>query len=401
MIMFNMNSLKLKKYQLGGCLLLSVYLCACNTEPNIDIPEEIASLENLTVVAPDTNPIQSNPPVRTAIYGDTEDVMIGALRFFETDHLGRVFIADGSLNVVHVYDPDGSYIAQVGSEGDGPGEFRRINSITFDDNHLHVMDAQSLRISLFDLNTFEYVDDMDLPFTPDFSGGYFTSPSSFDLMDDGNYLIHFSMGYASGQADSEEKRTLTGKILDTALNVVLDKLSYSFPASEALVRRDGTSLHVMGMPYKRSSHVHYNNGQIFHGWSEELLFKWYDLSGTNLRSLYVPNKNVPLSRDEIIREYADRDEPWRSMVRNDQMPETWPAFVEAFQDDEMRVWAGLYIDDPESYTWQAYTIEGELYASFTWPRSKSLKTVRNGALYTIETDPDTDLRQVAKYQFES
>jgi hypothetical protein len=306
MIKLNMNSKILKKSWLGGCLLFSLYLCACNTEPNIDIPDEISSLENLTVIAPDTNPIQSNPPVRTANYGDTEDVMIGALRFFEADHLGRVFIADGSLNVIHVYGPDGSYIAQVGSEGDGPGEFRRINSITFDDNHLHVMDAQALRISLFDLNTFDYVDDMDLPFTPDFSGGYFTSPSSFDLMDDGNYLIHFSMGYASGQAD----------------------------------------------------------------------------------------------RDEIIREYADRDEPWRSMVRNDQMPETWPAFVEAFQDDEMRVWAGLYTDDPESYTWQAYTIEGELYASFKWPRSKTLKAVSNGVLYSIETDPDTDLRQVAKYHFE-
>lgn len=388
------------KNQLGIYLLLSLYLCACNTQPDIDIPEEIASLENLTVVDPDSDPIQTGAPVRTAVYGDTEDVIIGALRFFETDHLGRVFIADGSLLVIHAYDPDGNYIGQVGSEGDGPGEFRRINSITFDDTYLHVMDTETLRISRFDLNTFEYVDARDLPFTPDFSGGYFSPPNSFDLLDNGNYLIHFSLGFVSGQEEEDENRNLTGRIMDLTINEIQEEFVYSLPANEALVRREGTSLYAMNVPYKRTSHIHYNNGQIFHGWSEELLFKWYDLTGSTLRSLYVPYNNVPLNRDEVVSEYADRDEPWRSMVRNDQMPETWPSFIEAFPDDEMRVWAGLYTDNPDSYTWQAYTIDGELYASFTWPRSKTLKAVRNGALYTIETDPDTDLRQVAKYRFQ-
>lgn len=88
------------------------------------------------------------------------------------------------------------------------------------------------------------------------------------------------------------------------------------------------------------------------------------------------------------------------MVRNDQMPPTWPAFIKALPDDENRVWAGLYTDDPESYTWAAFTGEGELFALFTWPRNRTINSVRNGEIYTIETDPDTDLRQVAKYRFQ-
>lgn len=102
----------------------------------------------------------------------------------------------------------------------------------------------------------------------------------------------------------------------------------------------------------------------------------------------------------MVGEYDDRDEPWRSMVRNDQMPATWPAFTMALPDDENNVWAGLYTDDPESYTWMAFTEEGELYASFIWSRNRTIQSVRNGEIYTIETDPDTELRQVAKYRFQ-
>lgn len=390
----------MKKVYLTFFLTVFISISACTSNPDIEIPEEIAALENLTIGSLNMDPVQADAPERIAIFGDTDDVIIGQLRFFETDHLGRVFIADGSMNVIHVYSPEGNYITKVGNEGDGPGEFRRINSITFGDGYLHVMDGQSLRISRFDLNTFAYIDDMDLPFEPDFSGGYFTYPSSFDLMEDGNYLIHFDMGYSSGQPDSEKERKLTGRILDTENGKIQDSSVYSYPAGEALVRREGTSMHVMGMPYKRNSHIQYLNGTIFHGWSEELLFKWQDAAGGYLRALYIPYEKASLERDLIIREYADRDEPWRSMVRNDQMPETWPAFIKALTDDENRVWAGLYTDDSESYTWKAFSQDGELYASFVWPRFKTIQSVRNGEIYTIETDPDTDLRQVAKYRYE-
>jgi hypothetical protein len=390
----------LKKAFFIICLPVLIYIGACTSTPDIEIPEEIATLENLTVGSMNMDPVHANAPERVAIYGDTDDVMIGQLWFFETDHMGRVFIADGSQNVIHIYSPEGDYITKAGGEGDGPGEFRRINSITFGDGYMHVMDGQSLRISRFDLDTFAYVDDMDLPFEPDFSGGYFTYPSSFDLMEDGNYLIHFDMGYSSGQPDGEKERKLNGRILDSENGKIQDSSVYSFPASEALVRREGTSMSVMNTPYKRTSHVQYNNKTIFYGWSEELLFKWQDIAGGYLRSLYIPYEKASLERDLVIREYADRDEPWRSMVRNDQMPATWPAFMKALPDDENRVWAGLYTDDPESYTWKAFTQDGELYASFVWPRYKTIQTVRNGEIYTIETDPDTDLRQIAKYRFQ-
>lgn len=375
-----------------------VCISACTSAPEIEIPEEIAALENLTVGSMDNDPVYTNAPKRVAIYGDIDDIIIGQLRFFGTDHLGRVFIADGSLQVIHVYTPDGDYITNFGGEGDGPGEFRRISSITFDDQYLHVMDTQAFRISRFDLNTFNYVDDMELPVEPNFSGGFFTYPYSFDLLEDGNYLIHIAMGYASGQPEGDRKREMTGKIIERVKGLLHEGEIYSFPASESIVRREGTSIHTMSTPYKRTSHVNYQRGTIFHGWSEELLFKWYDESGEYIRTLYIPFENEPLNRDQVIRDYADRDEPWRSMVRNDQMPATWPAFVKALPDDENRVWAGLYTNDPESYTWKAFSEDGELYASFSWPRYKTIQSVRNGEIYTIETDPDTDLRQVAKYR---
>lgn len=390
----------MKKEYLTLCLAVFISISACTSNPDIEIPEEIAALEELTIGSLNMDPIQADAPKRIAIFGDTDDVIIGQLQFFETDHLGRVFIADASLNVIHVYSPEGNYLTKIGGEGDGPGEFRRINSITFDDRYLHVMDGQSYRISRFDLDTFAYAEDLTFPFEPDFSGGNFVYPESFDLIHDGNYLIHFGLGFSMGQADDAKERKRTGKIFNATSGILQDDIIYSFPANEALVRREGTSMNVMSMPYNRRSHIQYQDGFIFQGWSEELLFRWYDTSGEYSHAMYIPYENAPLDRDSIIREYSNRDEPWRSMVRNDQMPLTWPAFIKALTDDENRVWTGLYTNDPESYTWKAFSQDGKLYASFVWPRYKTIQSVRNGEIYTIETDPDTDLRQVAKYRFQ-
>lgn len=117
-----------------------------------------------------------------------------------------------------------------------------------------------------------------------------------------------------------------------------------------------------------------------------------------VRAIYQPLENRPLNRNEVLNKYADRTEPWRSMVRNDAMPETWPAFSTLLADDENRIWAALFDDDDEIWNWRIFTQEGELYASFNWPRTKQIQEVKNGYVYTRETDEETGLAQVVKYE---
>jgi len=157
---------------------------------------------------------------------------------------------------------------------------------------------------------------------------------------------------------------------------------------------------VMSPDYKRRSVIAVNNKLLAYGFSEDLLFKFYGLDGAYQKAVWQPFEKPALNRNEVLQEYADRDEPWRGMVRNDNMPETWPAFRYLVMDDENRTWAAAYSDDEEAYDWRVYSDERRLIGEFIWPRSREISEVKNGSAYTRETDEETGLQQVVRYRVE-
>jgi len=381
-------------------LVIPLLLAACSGSPDMDIPEEIASLENLSVIEADAGPLHSISLTPAASYGDTEDVIIGQMGQFSVDDAGRVYIADFSQNMIHSYAPDGSYLRQIGREGDGPGEFRRINAIRPGDRHLHVLDTGAMRISRFTLDTHSFVDNLTVPFEFQSEGGFVSFPGNFHIVSDENYLVHFSTGYSAAMDDSDVEPKDRGRLLNRTAGEFEEEFVYEFPISEAIVHREGTSMSVMSPDYKRRSIVAVNNNHLAYGFSEDLLFKFYDLDGTYQKAIWQPNENMSLNRNEILQEYSDRDEPWRGMVRNDNMPETWPAFRHLVLDDENRIWAALYSDEEEMFNWRVFSEEGEFLATFTWPESREIRVVKNGSAYTRETDEETGLQEVVRYRIE-
>ena len=379
---------------------LILFAAACTNKPNVDIPTEIASLENLTVIEADAEPLHSISLTPTAFYGDTEDVMIGQMGQFSVDETGRVYIADFSQNVIHAYAPDGSYLRQIGREGDGPGEFRRINAIRPGERHLHVLDTGAMRISRFSLDTHTFVGNQTVPFEFKAEGGFVSFPGNFHILSSDHYLIHFGTGFTSAMDNSDVEPKDRGQLLNRATGEFEKGFVYEFRISEAIVHREGSSMSMMSPDYKRRSFTVVNNNQLTHGFSEDLLFKFYDLDGTYLKAVWQPYENPELNRNEVLLEYADRDEPWRGMIRNDKMPETWPAYRHLVLDDENRIWAALYSDEEEMFNWRVFSEEGEFIGTFEWPRNREIREVRNGSAYTRETDEETGLQQVVRYRIE-
>ena len=56
--------------------------------------------------------------------GDDEEVLIGVVSELLHDDAGNVFILDGQLQEIQVFDPHGVWLRTIGREGEGPGEFR-------------------------------------------------------------------------------------------------------------------------------------------------------------------------------------------------------------------------------------------------------------------------------------
>lgn len=381
-------------------ILILLLTAACSSQPEIEIPEEIAELENLSVFPADAEPEYEITLVKDASYGDVDDVFLGSWLSAEVDKYGRVFVADNQETVIHLYNPDGTYNRQIGREGDGPGEYRSIGQMRTDDQYFYLMDRNPNRITKFDLETFEVVSDYTVPERQDELSENYWYPQGFDVLPDNQFLIKFGVGFMNGNDGSEDdSRKTEGKILDPDSESYLPGKMYSFPDSDALVHREQGSMMVMSVPYKRTSVVAWHNQQIYHAWSEHFLLKVYDMEGEYQRAIYYPFQNKSLDRDKVLEIYKDNGKQTRDMVRNDKMPETWPMFYSFYVDDENRFWVEMVTEDTEASEYVVLDESGALLGKVSWTRDKQIQRVKNGSVYVQEED-EMGLREIVKYRVE-
>jgi hypothetical protein len=374
-------------------------MAACISKPDINIPGHIASLENLIVIPVEADPLHDIDLHRVAVYSDTENVLIGQLGMSAVDENGRVYLIDTAQNVIHVYEPNGNYLTKIGGEGDGPGEFRQIREVKTEGDQLHVLDLSNMRISTFDLNNLQFEGDITIPFEFDFSGGYSSFPQSFYIQDSEHFIIHFGVSLSPGETNGDEP-TVIGRLMNRESAELSDSKIYEFPAGEVLIRREGSNMYMMVVDYKRQPKIFFTGQHLIYGWTEDLLFKVYNRDGSYSHAIYYPENKIILNRNDVVRNYSDRDEPWRSMVRNDVMPEYWPAFSNALADGDGRIWASLFDENNEIWNWRVLTQKGELFAAFEWPRDKQIIEISNGYIYTRETNDETGLMEIVKYKIE-
>lgn len=90
-----------------------------------------------------------------AVIGTAEgapEYLFGRIVGIAVDPSGVIYVADELGSSVRAYDRSGSYLGTVGSEGDGPGEFRYLLGLDFDPlGRLHVRGA--FRLSVFERST--------------------------------------------------------------------------------------------------------------------------------------------------------------------------------------------------------------------------------------------------------
>ncbi len=55
---------------------------------------------------------------------DDEEVFFGTIAEFLKDDAGNIYLLDGQLSEIHVFDPDGELLRTIGRQGEGPGEFQ-------------------------------------------------------------------------------------------------------------------------------------------------------------------------------------------------------------------------------------------------------------------------------------
>ncbi len=375
-------------------ILLIVILAACSGGEEIEIPEEIASIENLTVYELPENPPSEINFIPEVSFGDTDELIIGGVGGATADERGRVFIADRDQNTIHAFDADGNYLQSLGKEGKGPGEFGSLAFLQLSDDFLHAMDFSQRRVNVFSLETLEFSHTFSLMNEErqieELTGRF---PGSYLPLDKNRYLVSFSQPFRSG--DLEDERSVLYYILDSEGKVISDRILKT-KMGEFLMERSGDSFMVWVSPFGANSLVELSeNGTIFTAWSRDFLIHKYNTDGEKSGANYYPFQNAPLDRDEAIN--YNEDENYQRMVRNSEIPATWPALISMKSDDHNRLWISTIVEDQDVYQWWVLDENGEPLATFTWPRSQTVEDIKNGYVYVRETD-DMGLAKVVRYR---
>ena len=374
-------------------VIIPLFFSGCTGEETTEIPEYAASLENVTVLDPDAEPLFEIDFEEIYSVGNREPVLFSRVDQLQADENGNLFAADSGEKIIYVIDSNGDPVTTIGRNGAGPGEFRSIFSLSYNSGILYVLDYNLQRFQRFSSDTYEPVLISDL------------TPSQWDISGENTAVFPYRL-------EAYDDGSLMG--IFNYLTFEMDKLLLY------QVNRDGNvaSDRLADLDYIRhlrdpveSGRAYYdpfggrglisisNEGRIFYAWSEDFLIQVMDNEGNDLYAFYYPIEKAELENTEALNFYGTGPsvESFQRTIRSDGIPDYWRAIEHMIVDDENRIWVSVITNDPDTYDWWVMNDQGELLSKFIWPRTRVVKEVKNDILYAIETDEDTGVQQVVAY----
>ncbi|MEX0906198.1 MAG: 6-bladed beta-propeller [Balneolaceae bacterium] len=387
--------------------LTSMFLLAgCSMQESVELPEHIQELENLTIYSADAEPAYQLHLEREQAFGDTDENLIGNPGPLAVDHYGRVYIGDNQQKTVHIFQPDGSYLTNIGREGEGPGEFQWIGNMNILSNQLFIYDPNGRRVNVYRLAA---EPDQDPYSDPEFSQTINLSRETWDEVPEQDFLnigLHSVRSDHSLLLSSQNSPLLYRDDPDyNGINryYLTDPEGKDEPEmifEQEIPKPIVTEWFVLPPPFLgRELMAQSVDDRIFSTQTDDLLIKIHGPDGIYRRAFYYPFTKVALTREDAINS-MDEHEQLQNAVRNMDLPETWPVINQLFTDDRNQVWAATIVDDPEIYDWWIMKEDGELLARLPWPRNQDIRLVRNDFLYTRETDEETGLQHIVRYSMD-
>ncbi|MEX0905881.1 MAG: 6-bladed beta-propeller [Balneolaceae bacterium] len=388
-------------------LLVCIFISGCKQETStIELPSHLEDLDNLRVFQSGAKPSAGINIIREQEFGDTDDVMISYPGSVEVDDSGRVYISDlpQGRAAIYVFHPDGSHLTTIGGYGEGPGEFRSISSTAIRQNQFIVYDGPLSRISYFSVGDSESGDSD--PYS--MSHMIIMNPDSWKSIEGLEDAFLFSRHFfVSGKGSvltsfksiTAEDDHLRFYYIDSEGEVEPDQVLKLEQEEQRVTFSSGEMTGGLILPTSREGVLAMSgDDSIYSASTENFLIKIHSPDGQYQRAFYHPYEKTSLIKSELVRSYEGH--PGRNAVRDADLPETWPALNSMLIDDENRLWISTIVDDDEIYEWWVLENSGELISKFNWPRDEAIEEIKNGYLYTRETEEETGLQQIVRYRIE-
>jgi len=148
--------------------------------------------------------------------------------------------------------------------------------------------------------------------------------------------------------------------------------------------------------FGRSRTVLSSNNKIYQAEPDHLLIKVYGPNGSYLRAFYYPHPKIQLTKKSA----SQYGLPVKFIheMKFMKLPPTWPVLTDMKIDNQNRLWVATTVRNMKVYQWWVLNPKGNLLARFIWPRSKSIQMIKNGYIYTKETNKKGS-EDIVRYRF--
>lgn len=405
-------------------LLILLPLTNCSP-PEAEIPEHLKELENLVIIQPNSDPTSSIELIQEAVIDDSNvtrtwfhDVTSGGFPFggagwiagVEVDDSGRIYVGNRPEKTIQVFDSTGSYLTNVGGEGNGPGEFNGITEIRIQSKQLYAFDFLQFRTTFFSLDSLKVyeVKDAYLSRSPDVEELTGWLYNGNKLIDDERFLVRYMDEYPNANVGTPKynlDKPRPGRYyIVNSEGKVESKMLFELKDKKIITADVGGRhlWHIAPVPFLNQPLVSISDdGHIASANSEESLIKMHAPNGDYLRAFYIPLEKKRIIRDELLRMFGEGDMENENLLTHAELPEKWPALGDIILDDENRLWLStISAGEDLTHNWWVLQDTGELLAKFSWPGNRSIEKIKDGYLYARETEEGTGMQTIVKYRVE-
>ena len=276
---------------------LSPLLAACGSEPDASGSGAVRDSAGIRIVE-STSPQWADgegwrfadaPALDIGVFeGEPEYQLFGvsgAVRLSD----GRVVVANAGTFELRYFSPDGVFERSTGSEGGGPGEFKRLVGVRrAAADTVITYDWSNRRVSVFSPGG-----DFARSFTVEANQGF-----AFlrDVLSDGTFIVSAQV-FSPRSGDGLFRDTATwlrysseGALMDTI---------HRFPDNEMFMRASGDNVMVMGIPFGRSTQSAARGTHLLVGTGETFEIGEYDETGNLVGIIRRRVEPIPVTSADV------------------------------------------------------------------------------------------------------
>ena len=329
--------------------------------------------------------------------GDEEagdSVIFASIENIAVNSRGQMFIEERGPVAIRAFDADGSYLADVGAVGDGPGEYSDLligGVLTGPADSVYVFNTwRGRNLTIYGPDQFEFVRSITVPPYPVEEDNRVENFGILGVVEDG-YIAQLSLVpsrllVTANRETSEVIRMVNldgnyGPVVATGRGfegVVSLREFSQMPQKIPFPDR---------IPFGRSMNWGLgSDGMLFSGWNDSINIAVMSIDIPEERHISLTHDPIPISDAEMEDWLSYFGPETRAKFNERGLHTTKPAFEELLVDDNNRVWLELSAtQDSTDVEWIVLDMESRVVGKVILPFDARLKAIRGGRVYAIET----------------